>query len=468
MKKFALVLFLACTAAGLWPAASLAGVPVRHAIQPLASPSASPANRVHFILPRALRDAAHLRGLRAPARGVLAATRAGSGPCTVTGQVLEFGGTPVAGAEVGLYYTDDAGDMYFFDGVTTDGSGEFAFTGVPETGDGELYVYRGDGDGYQSWGNAFTAGGSNHFVLRPGLVGAEVWRTSDPSWDWWSWLRVETYGSGGGGTTWIDGNVADEGDVYAMQPDCDYAVAYPYDNQGIEWFAGSPLPVTAVAHGGDTMTFDQYEGRGAWMLAPYWASGKPGTRTVLTLENWPAGYQMSFYGYSQAPSGQYKDWPYYVESDGSKYYGTSLTIPTTAPPGYDYEFHVYRYDDDASDLDLTVYFQVASLKASRTKIDRGGSVRLSGVIPTQGHMGSTSGKSKYVTLYQRTKATGPPTTWDATRKGWRKVGTFRANGYGKYHSRLLHPNRTTWYIVRYPGDDWYFRAYTSVTKVTVR
>lgn len=466
MKKLALVLFLACVAVGLLPAAGLAGAPTRRAMQPLASPPSRPVNGIHFTLPQALREAAHPRGLRASARGLAAATRAVTGPCTVTGQVLEFDGGPAAGAEVDLYYTDAASDSRFFGWVLTNDNGEFAFNGVPETGDGDFYIYRQDGDGYQSWGNTFSAGGPNDFVLQPGLVGAEVRRTSDASWNWWRWLRVETYGSGGGGTTWVDGEV---GDAYAMAPDCDYAVAYPYDNQGIEWWAGSPLPVTAGLRNGDTLQFDQDEGRGAWFLSPYWHSGKPGSRTSLVLENWPAGYQMSFYGYSQAPSGAgYKNWPYYLESDGSQYGRTTLTIPTTAPAGYDYEVHVYRFDDEASDLNLTLYFQVASLKASRATIRRGASVRLSGVIPTQGHMGGTAGKAKYVTLYQRTKAAGPPTTWDATLKGWRKVGTIRANGYGKYISGLRRPQRTTWYIVRYPGDNWYFRAYTSVIKVTVK
>jgi hypothetical protein len=466
MKKFALVLFLACTAAGLWPAASLAGVSVRRALQPLASLPARPANGVHFTLPQALREAAQPCGLRTPARGIHTTTaRTSSGPCEVTGKVLDYGGLGVAGAEVDLYYADAAGDSYFFGAVSSTSDGSFAFSGVPETTGGELDVFFDNGDGYQSWGNSFTAGWSNYFPLQPGLVDAQVSRTSDSSWNWWTWFRVETYGSGGGGTTWING---DEGGSYAMEPDCDYAVAYPYDNQGIEWSTGSPATVTAGAFNGDVLTFDQNEGRGAWIHAPYWDSGKAGTRTTLVLENWPAGYQMSFYGYSQAPSGRFKDWPFYVESDGSTYNRMKLTIPSTAPAGYDYEVHVYRYDDKASDLDLTVYFQVASLKTSHAKIGRGGSVKLSGVVPTQGHMGSTSGKSKYVTLYQRTKSAGPPTTWDATRKGWHKVGTIMANGRGAYHSRLLHPKRTTWYVVRYPGDDWYSRAYTSVTKVTVR
>jgi hypothetical protein len=145
----------------------------------------------------------------------------------------------------------------------------------------------------------------------------------------------------------------------------------------------------------------------------------------------------------------------------------SVTIPSTATPGYDYDLHVYRADG-ASGLDLTTYFQVASLKASPTSARRGRSVRLSGIVPTQGHMGTTLGKAKYVTLYQRTKAAGPPTAWNAAAKGWHKVGTLRANGLGKYQSHLLHPLRTTWYVVRYPGDTWYYAGYTSVIKVAVR
>jgi hypothetical protein len=468
MKKLGLALLIACAVAALWPAASLGRAPARHALQPLASSPEHPASGVRFTLPQGLREVAHARGLRTPARGAPVVARGVWGPCTVTGRVLEYGGDPAAAAQVVLYYADAEGAARYFDWVTADGNGEFAFTAVPETGNGMFFINRRDGGGYQSWGNAFTAGGANDFVVQPGLAYTDVWRTGEAGWDWWRWLRVETYGSRGGGTTWIDADQGDGGDVYAMAPDCGYAVAYPYDNQGIEWSAWSPLAIIAGQSSGDTMDFDQDDGRGAWIQSPYWGSGKPGTRTTLVLDGWPAGYQISLYGYSQGPSARLKDWPYYVESDGSHYSTLDLTIPATVPAGYDYEVHVYRYDDQASALDLTLYFQVASLNASRTGISRGGSVSLSGVVPTQGHMGGASGKSKDVTIYQRTGSAGPPTTWDATRKGWSKVATVRTNGYGKFVSGSLRPAHTTWYIARYPGDDWYHRAYTSVVKVVVR
>ena len=95
------------------------------------------------------------------------------------------------------------------------------------------------------------------------------------------------------------------------------------------------------------------------------------------------------------------------------------------------------------------------------------SIRLSGVIPTQGHVGPAAGTAKYVTIFKRTTRAGQPTNWYATRRGWTNAGTVKANGWGKFTSALLRPTRTTWYVVRYPGDKWYWGAYTSVVKVRV-
>lgn len=202
--------------------------------------------------------------------------RDAQGACTVSGHVLNDEGTPVDGADVTLVYSS-GNDYYRFGWARTDANGAFSFAEVPETVDGRFYVDRPDGDGYQSWGNVFVAGAANDFVLQPGLLAASIWRTDRRGWDDWRWLRVETYGSGGGGTTWI------AGDAYAMPPDCGYAVAYPWDNQGIEWTSWDPLGVVAGARIPAALRFDQDEGRGAWFAEPYWASGAPGTRTRSSL-----------------------------------------------------------------------------------------------------------------------------------------------------------------------------------------
>lgn len=187
-----------------------------------------------------------------------------------------------------------------------------------------------------------------------------------------------------------------------MPPDVDYAIAHPCDNQGIEWRPTSSVPVAPGAYSGTFMGFDQAGGRGAWIQTPYWASGQPGTKVRLVLENWPAGYQTSFYGDNQMTPGTVRDWPFYLESDGTTF-STTLTVPATTLAGYDYEIHTYRYDDPQSYLDLTTYFQVCTLKSSRASVRSGGTVRLSGVIPTQGHEGSRRGKVKYVTLYEHAR-----------------------------------------------------------------
>ena len=467
MKKLSLTLFLALTAAVLWPAAGLALTP--HVMKPLVS---APRQSAHttYSLPAGLRKAVTPAFTPRHAPGRFMAARAATGPCTVTGHVFDFGGTALAGVEVDLWYTNSSDVDEFVAWVDTDNTGMFTFTGVPETTAGELDVWTGSGDdGFFSTGNTFTAAGPNDFTLRPGMTGAEVLEGTDETWQGWQSFRLVTYGSGGGGVTTINGDSSQgsvDGEGYVMAPDYNYAVAYPWDNQGIESF-GSALPVTTGASDGKTMVFDQDNGRGAWIYTPYWQSGKPGTKVALILENWPVNYEMAFYGISQAPNATEKDWGFYVTSDGSQYGRVDLTIPTTATPGYDYELHTWRYNTTVpeSRLDLTTYFQVATLKASRSTVKHGGTVRLSGIVPTQGHMGRTVGKAKSVVLYGRTTAAGQPTT---TTKGWHKVATLRANGLGKFTSSLLHPKRTTWYVVHYPGDNWYFGAYTSVIKVTVK
>jgi hypothetical protein len=143
-----------------------------------------------------------------------------------------------------------------------------------------------------------------------------------------------------------------------------------------------------------------------------------------------------------------------------------MRIPTSAKPGYDFVLEACRSDQE-SRLLVRDYFQVCTLKSSRQSVPAGAAVRLSGVIPTQGHIGSQPGIRKSVTVYARTRSAAQPSSW-APGKGWKKVCTCKADGHGRYKSGLLRPRRTTWYVVRYPGDEWYWGAYTSVIKVRVR
>ena len=118
-------------------------------------------------------------------------------------------------------------------------------------------------------------------------------------------------------------------------------------------------------------------------------------------------------------------------------------------------------DASSSLLDLYDRFQICTLVGSKTSIAKGASVRLSGVIPA-------NGIAKKVVLYSRiTKASAQPSKWDAARAGWKKVATISASKTGAFKSGLLKPTRTTWYVVRYPGDSTNFDAFTAVLKVAV-
>jgi hypothetical protein len=61
-----------------------------------------------------------------------------------------------------------------------------------------------------------------------------------------------------------------------------------------------------------------------------------------------------------------------------------------------------------------------------------------------------------------------PSKSSIRRGTWIKVYAVKANGYGQYRSRMFAPLKSCTLIVRYPGDDWYFGAYTGVSRVTVR
>jgi len=134
----------------------------------------------------------------------------------------------------------------------------------------------------------------------------------------------------------------------------------------------------------------------------------------------------------------------------------SVTVPKTAKPGYTYWFGS-RHKDGV--LYLETPFQVSRLKASRTTVSSGGSVKLTGVVPTQGHWGSTAGKVKRCALFKSTRS---------ATKGYKFVKYVKANGLGVFNAGYQKPARTTWYLVYYPSDKWYWADVTTPVKITVR
>jgi hypothetical protein len=414
------------------------------------------------VVPPLVRQTAGASGLT---RSADVSARVGPRLWSVLGEVLDFGGAAVAGADVSMDVYGSS-DLVWSGSAESDAAGGFAFSDSPQ-GSANIFVGLPPGrgaTGYQAWGVPLTDGSQWFVGFHPGLVPFSTTRTSMDGWDDWSTADVQTYGTQGGADT----DLGSRGMAHVMPPDYGYACVYYDYYQGVEWNQDSPYvyPVSSGGWGGTPISVDQDDAQSVLVLSR-WASGKPGTRIRLGLGGWPYGYVADVYGYSEDPrDDRLQDYSDFTSPGGSWGYSFSLRIPKTVKPGYAYVIKAARADQD-SGLVVRDYFQVCSLRSSRATVRRGAAVRLSGVVPTQGHWGSQAGYRKTVTVYARTRAAGQPSTWKPG-KGWKKVCTCKANGYGTYRSRKLRPRRTTWYVVRYPGDQWYWGAYTSVIKVRVR
>jgi hypothetical protein len=408
---------------------------------------------------------------RAPLRYVpLARTLTGTG--TISLHIYQFDASPEVNAEADWLVVEGA-DVGAGHGYT-DASGDVALTGVPAatSGNGEIAVFVDSPDNgmYDLWNLTWDAGGTN-IGLAPGHLPMIIHRSSDRNWNYWTQARVSLYAGTSDETHMASTTITRTGayttanarTITTGPETLDAGTIYYSMDEGME------LPVSGTAVAGNTTASPALEVREAdaqrvWM--DYWGSGKPGTKTLLVLNNFRAHWTNKIIGGADWPdSAPIKSFGSKT-SGGGKYEIKNVTIPSGAAPGYKYWIWV---DHTAgAQLSLLTSFQTCTLKASKATIHPGGPVKLSGVIPTQGHRGSTRGKIKRVIIYKTTKNTGQPNSWAPSRAIWTKVATVKANGLGKFTSRSLMPTQTTSYVVRYPGDAWYWGAFTSLCKVTVR
>jgi hypothetical protein len=389
------------------------------------------------------------------------------GTCTVTGTVLEYGGSPVANADVQWSYRDASDTLVRGTWTVTDASGHFSFSGVAVTNRGRLSAWFDHDDSMLRRFGLDFAPGANDYSLRPGAVSVQATRSSDPDWNDWTTMDAEFYG--GQGTAYSE-MAGSSGQANAMAPSIDYGVIYFWNNEAVEWHTGSPIQVVTGALSAGSVAVNEADALQVYVGAPYWASGKPGATIGYDLTNWPAGYKATFAGYDENPDGdvsvQYSgEWTSTGGPDT-----VALAVPKNATPGYSFDVEATRSDSLWSFTDVRIYdgYQVCTLKASKTSVRKGSWITVSGVIPTQDHWGSEAGISKTVTLYAHQGAAAVPAKWDPKSQGWKKVYSIKADGFGRYKSRLFRPNRTLTLVVRYPGDDWYWDAYTSTQKITVK
>ena len=362
----------------------------------------------------------------------------------------------------------------------TDTAGHVDLTGVAAatSDNGEIAVYlAGADDGmYDLTGMYWNASWTG--ALQPGRLPLTITRSSLVGWNGWSEARVRLYSEKGLETHMARTDVTRTGSYTAgyartitTGPETLSAgTVYFWDDEGME------LPVSGIAvSSGATAgpSLDVYEADAHRIWTDYWGSGKPGTVTWLGLENYPYGWTNRIGGVASWPLTASEKSLGSLTSDGSTAPDWKrFTVPSTMAPGY--RFYVWSEHTDGP-LALLTWFQTCTLKPSRATVSGGTAIALSGVVPIKGHEGSKKGTPKYVTIYKTTSSTlaakGQPAAPGGSLRaaGWTKVGSrVRTDGLGKYRKGSIRPARTTWYAAWYPGDSWYWGAWTSVAKVTVR
>ena len=397
-------------------------------------------------------------------------TQADAQTYTVSGTMEDFDGTPLANCSVSCGWWDPDGyawyvpDARYHDAgdTTTAADGSFSIPGlVSHPAHDSLMTNVNSGsslEGLTLYHLDFSTTGS--YVLRPGhvnitIANAPVGQPADMS------IGDALYSGTESSVALSDSNgVAD-----AMAPDFNSASAsFPNANGTAtavcQWVSPGHAPV-AVSPGtvaATSLSFDWHSAVRGRLVGPQCRhSGRPGSTVRYEVSNLPAGQKISFVGNSWSSSfSSDQTFPQVVTSTClHKTYTVALHIPAHAPVGNVYEINAQRSDDVQSLLWLYDWYEVCTFSASHSSIAPGQSVRL------HGHIDGT-----HATLFMRHRQAGQPGT--AKAPGWTKVANLHVNASGRFLSPRLHPSRTTWYVVRYPGLNGGFVAFTPVVKVTVR
>ena len=396
------------------------------------------------------------RGFARPATSSSAAASArrsllAAGTVQLTGHVFDFSGAPLANATV----TASAGSAGT--GTTTDAAGAFTLSGLfAASGDGVVSVMPQDGSFFDVMLNMSWPITGMDLTLQPGHVSVSATRGGPWAADWY-YVAAQAYGSGASsslmGAQYLDPSTAggniDAAPMNLLPGAYTWAAVnfftFPFSDEGVE-VAGS-WGVSAGVLSADTLSVAEADAQRVMVTTPFWGSGKPGATVRLTAGSFPAsGWTSEFTGYPERGSASLAR--HYGQFPTAGIAKRSLTVPKTAPAGYDYFLDVQHVEGP---LDLTTAYQVCSLNSSRTSVARGGAIRLSGRIPLAGHWGAhLAPAGKTVVIFKRTTSASQPVDW--TPRGWTKVAAVKTDRTGYYHSGLLHPTRTTWYVVRYPGS----------------
>jgi len=390
-----------------------------------------------------------------------------SGAATVYGTLSNSYGSPTGGAPLEWYSLVD-GSWVWGEG-TTAGDGSFSMTVSPTT-NGELWAYPGADSAFARGDETWSNGGSYGRTLYPGRVSVTGHRGG--RWGDFDKLVVRLSGSAryskGAVTAGDTSTTPVSGLIDVLDGNYSGGSAKFFWDEGLEFFGS--IGVTSGVTSGAAVSVNEADAQRVWMKSPYWYSGKPGATVKIARNNFPAGWSNLVTGYTDDPSETASKTFGTLTSSGTATENLSVKVPSAAKPGYGYWMGFQHVDGSGNEypLYLEEMYQVCTMKPSKTAIHKGTKIRVTGVIPTEGHWGSQAGLKKVVTLYAHKGTAGVPTKWNPKSKGWVKVGSVSAAGSGVYTTPYFKPLKTLTLVVRYPGDDWYFDAYTSARKITVR
>lgn len=431
----------------------------------------------------------------APAALAVTAQNHGSAPTgagVVSLNVSTFEGNPQADAR-GLcivVYKDESWYPGTLEYLQADPSGTITFRDVPAAADPNVrsahIVVRtaaAPDDYYKLDQMSWPAEGLTA-SLRPGHLPLTITRDESLGSGWASWDKVEVL-------LWT-GPLLGEGHIALSHLSAPRSAGSVDGNAntialGAETLSGGwlkfsqdqglvlPVAGTNVSPGTATtpLSVDQKQAQRVEMRG--FGSGKPGTRTQILLDNYPAGSTNDIFGEPAYPKSAQVKLGTFTTTGGASDRAT-VTIPKTAVPGYKYWVSAVRTDipsRDRTEFFLATSFQTCTLKPSKATIARGGRITLSGVVPVAGHQGKVPGTPKTVTIYRTTSskvaAKGQPSVrGGGTVAGWTKLGSAKTDGLGKYSKRSIKVSRTTWYCVWYGSDADYSGGWTTPAKVSAK
>ena len=464
MRNRILILLVVATAVGLLAAGPASAGTIRHFVPGPGYAAAHPA------APGLAAARAQVGILPRPVAAMLAA----AGTAQIDGSVYSRFGDGLYKPEVD-WWVETSPDVW--DGGFTNGD-SFGHYGISSadvaTGNGELDVYYGNSIQYQRTGLSWADPGPTTIDFPAAGVSVSALRepVSQNGWGDWTSFYLDVVGSDGLGQTWSDSRMVTTnattnpgtGAATVLAGSTPSAAAvYFWINEGVEVAPPAAKAPTESPSPFAEVTADESVAQRTGIAVPFWNSGKPGITASVVFNRFPAGWQVALDGSDDygPVTRQYGT----LTLPSSADHVVRLRVPSSAKPGYIWWFGEQH---TGGPLYLQAGYQVCTLKSTRSIVTKGQSVILRGVVPIANHIGSQKGRPTTVIIWAHAGTASVPHVWNPQSKGWSKLKSVRTNGYGAYHTPKLYPSRTMTLVARYPGDKWYWGAYTSTIKITAK